>query len=87
MAERWNLPALHAMLAVSLPVSACSLLRRAYPHGGTVELASSARDVGSQFVSQRMLAQIVRAARASFSRHPMIYYPEGAFLHPNGRAA
>ena len=46
-----------------------------------------ARDVGSRFVRERMLAQIVCAARASFSRHPMIYYPEGAFLHPNGRAA
>ena len=70
MAERWNLPALHAMLAVSLPVSACSLLRRAYPHGGAVELASSARNVGSRFVSQHMLAQIVRAARATPARLP-----------------
>ena len=56
MVGRWNLPALHAMLAASLSVSACSLLRRAYPHGGTVELASSARDVGGRFVRERMLA-------------------------------
>ena len=70
MAERWNLPALHAMLAVSLPVSACSLLRRAYPHGGTVELASSARDVGGRFARERMLAQTVRAARATPARLP-----------------
>ena len=70
MVGRWNLPALHAMLAVGLSESACSLLRRAYPIGGAVELASSARDVGSQFARERMLAQIVRAARATPARLP-----------------
>ena len=70
MVGRWNLPALHAMLAASLSVSACSLLRRAYPHGGAVEFASSARNVGNRFARERMLAQIVRAARATPARLP-----------------
>ena len=78
MAMRHNLLFLHAPLTVGLPEGTCSLLRRAYPHGGTVELASLARDVGSQFAKKHMLAQIMPAARA-LSPHFSIVLVKGVW--------
>ena len=56
MMEQHNLSAPHAMLTISLPESACSLLRRAHPNERNVEPVSFARDAGSHFAKKHMLS-------------------------------
>ena len=46
-----------------------------------------ARETDGRLAGKQIFTRPALAARASFSRHPMIYYPEGAFLHPNGEVA
>ena len=53
MTGRWSLPTPHAMLTVSLPESACSLM-----------ICPTARGVDNSLASQRMLAQALPTASA-----------------------
>ena len=53
MTGRWSLPTPHAMLTVSLPESACSLM-----------ICPTARGVDNSLASQRMLAQALPTAFA-----------------------
>ena len=71
MMEQHNLSAPHAMLTISLPESACSLLRRAHPNGRTAESVSPAHDVDIQPVREQMLSHHVPTARAFFPHCPI----------------
>ena len=70
MGERWKLPKPHAALEISSSESKCSLLRRAYPNGGTVGAVKAERAAGNWFVREQMLAQAMPLLRRA---------------HPNGR--
>ena len=72
MMERHNLSAPHAMLTISLPESACSLLRRAHPIGGTAKAVSPAHDVDIQPVREQMLSHSVPTPRAFFPHYPIV---------------
>lgn len=63
MIEQWRLPKSHAALEVGLSEGKCSLLRRAYPNGGTVGAVKAERAAGNWFVRNQMLTHSVPAAR------------------------